>query len=420
MNANNLAGTKIVIASYMHVMKGEFTTLGGPALALRNYCATRAARLLCIWQPLPISDTLDALAEVFQDGSRKTHRLWSINWPFDREGGINLLYVALKARDLLADLYFGIRLRDRYDLWIGVEALNAIMGVVMRRAGIVRRVIYYNLDYGETRFKNALLNRVFHGLDRLAARHADMVWNLSDEMERTRSRLVGGRVRFAPQTTVPIGTDVDRITRLPLEQIGRYSVVYLGLLSDNTGAMLALDSMPAIVRALPHARLLIVGSGPLEGLMRARARTMGLEDKVEFRGRVSDREVEETLRVCAVGLAPYAPDPDSIKRFTDVTKPRMYMTCGVPVVITDVPPIAKEISAGGAGIIAPYDQVEFANAVVRILSDDDGLKEFRQNAVALASKYSWVDIFSRAFSETRAALGDVLREAAPSPVKGPV
>jgi len=400
MSENTLVDQKIIIASYVHVMKDEFTTLGGPALALRNYLKTRAAKLTCIWQPLPISDTLNALAEVFQDGSRIVYHLPMLNWPWDREGGINFLYVALKPRDLLADAYFGIRLRDRYDYWIGVEALNALAGVALWRMGFVKRVIYYNLDYGEVRFKNKTLNGIFHRLDRLAARHADVVWNLSAEMARTRNRLANGKFNFAPQISVPIGTDVERIERLPLEQIDRYTVVYLGLLSENTGAMLTLEAMPVLLKKVPQAKLLVVGSGPLEKEMRVRAEQLGLSANVEFMGRVSDEMVEQVLRHSAVGIAPYAPDPDSIKKFTDVTKPRMYMTCGMPVIITGVPPVAKEIAENRAGIVINYDKDELADAVIRILTDDELLREFRQNAVKLAFKYSWTDIFSRAFSET--------------------
>ena len=400
MNDSLLADKKIIIASYMHVMKDEFTTLGGPALALRNYLKTRVAKLTCIWQPLPISDTLDALAEVFQDGSRTVYHLPTLNWPWDREGGINFLYVALKPRDLLADVYFGIRLRDRYDYWVGVESLNALVGVALRRMGIVKRVIYYNLDYGEARFKNKYLNWIFHTLDRQAARHADVVWNLSPEMARTRNRLTKGNVKFAPQVTVPIGTDAERIERLPLEQIDRYAIVYLGLLSENTGAMLMLEAMPELLRRLPQAKLRVVGSGPLENAMRARAVQLGLSASVEFIGRVSDKRVEEILCHSAVGVAPYAPDPASIKKFTDVTKPRMYMTCGLPVIITGVPPAAQEIVEHRAGIVINYDKTELADAVIRMLTDDKMLNAFRQNAVKLAYKYGWVDILTRAFSDT--------------------
>jgi glycosyltransferase involved in cell wall biosynthesis len=270
---------------------------------------------------------------------------------------------------------------------------------LFRRVGLVTRVIYYNLDYGEIRFKNKLLNSVFHALDRLAARHSDCIWNLSPEMARVRERKLGEPLHV-PQVTVPIGTDFDRIERLPIEQIERNTIVYLGVLAEKCGVPLILDAFPEMVRRHPLTKFVVIGGGPLEGDLRARAAETGLADRIEFMGRISDDRVERTLCKCAVGIAPYLADPDSTKKFTDVTKPRMYMTCGLPVIITGVPPVAKEIAENRAGIVINYDKNELADAVIRILAEDKLLKEFRQNAVKLAARYGWEDIFSRAFSET--------------------
>lgn len=390
---------RVTIASYTHVMGGEFTKLGGPALALKDFVKARVAKLTCIWQPLPISDVLDVLAEIYEQGIVRRYRFWVPSWPWNREGDVTLLYLLLKSRDILGTIYFAVKFRETSDYFIGVEALNALLGVFFREIGLAKRVIYYNLDYGEIRFKNRILNAVFHAMDRIAAQHSDCIWNLSPEMAKARETKLGATLQV-PQITVPIGTDFERIERLPIERIDRNMVVYLGVLAEKCGVPLILDAFPEIVRRHPLAKFVVVGGGPLENELRARGAALGLVDRIEFAGRISDDMVERTLCKCAVGIAPYLADPDSTKKFTDVTKPRMYMTCGLPVVITGVPPIAKEIADNRAGIVIQYDKEELADAVVRILQDEQLLKEFRENAVKLASKYGWVDIFSRAFSET--------------------
>lgn len=395
---------RVTVCSYTHVMHGEFTKLGGPALALKDFLKTRVVELICIWQPLPISDVLEAIGEIYEKGDVKKYRFWIPNWRWDKEGDVTLLYFLLKLRDILATFYFVLRFRRKSDYFIGVEALNALVGILFRRFGLVVQVIYYNLDYGEIRFKNNILNRIFHTLDRWAALHSDCVWNLSPEMANARRK----KLRIAnrvPQITVPIGTDFDRIERLPIERINRNTLVYLGVLAEKCGVPLILAAFPEIVRRCPAAQLVVVGGGPLEGELRAQASALGLDNRVAFTGRLSDEKVEQVLCACAVGIAPYLPDPNSTKKFTDVTKPRMYMTCGLPVIITAVPPIAKEIAAHRAGIVIEYDKEELANAAVRILQDEKMLSEFKENAIELASKYSWVDIFSRAFSETMRLVG---------------
>ncbi len=397
---NALVHKRITIVSYTHMMCGNSTKLGGPALALKDFLKTRVAKLTCIWQPLPISDVLDAIAEIYEQGTVRRYRLWIPNWRWDKEGDVTLLYFLLKLRDIFATLYFVLRFRKKSDYFIGVEALNALLGLLFRRVGLVTRVIYYNLDYGEIRFKNKILNGVFHTLDRLAAQHSDCIWNLSSEMAKARETKLGATLNV-PQITVPIGTDFERIDRLPIERIERNTVVYLGVLAEKCGVPLILDAFSEIVRRHSLAKFVVVGGGPLENELRAQAAALDLADRIEFTGRISDEMVERTLCKCAIGIAPYLADPDSTKKFTDVTKPRMYLTCGLPVVITGVPPAAREIAENRAGIVIDYDKHELADAVVRILADDELFREFRQNAVNLASKYSWVDVFSRAFSETQ-------------------
>jgi glycosyltransferase involved in cell wall biosynthesis len=399
MSENALIQKRVTIASYTHVMRGEFTKLGGPALALKDFLKTRAASLTCIWQPLPISDNLDAIAEIYEQGNFRRQRFWIPNWPWGKEGDVTLLYLLLKLRDIFAMLYFVLWFRKKSDYFIGVEALNALLGILFRRVGLVTKVIYYNLDYGEIRFKNIILNSVFHALDRLAAQHSDCIWNLSPEMAKARETRLGAALS-TPQITVPIGTDFERIKRLPIEKVEKNTIVYLGVLAEKCGVHLILDAFPEMVRRHPPTKFVVIGGGPLEDDLRARAAETGLADRIEFMGRISDDGVERTLSKCAVGIAPYLADPDSTKRFTDVTKPRMYLTCGLPVIITGVPPVAKEIAEHRAGIVINYDKSELADAVIRILTDDELFKEFRQNAVRLASKYGWVDIFSHAFSET--------------------
>mgnify|MGYP001614226898 FL=1 len=68
-------------------MNGVYTTIGGPALAVKNYLlANRIKCLVCIWQPLPISDTLSTIEEVFENGKQvKKRKFYVFNWPFGRE-----------------------------------------------------------------------------------------------------------------------------------------------------------------------------------------------------------------------------------------------------------------------------------------------------------------------------------------------
>jgi rhamnosyl/mannosyltransferase len=82
---------------------------------------------------------------------------------------------------------------------------------------------------------------------------------------------------------VPLGIDLQPF--LPVERCGDgRTILFVGRFRYYKGLPLLLDALPAI----PAARLLLVGSGPMEPELRARVRALGVQERVEFINGVSD------------------------------------------------------------------------------------------------------------------------------------
>jgi len=206
----------------------------------------------------------------------------------------------------------------------------------------------------------------------------------------------------APQLLVPIGTSFQRIRRRSLQEINRKAIVFMGHLREHQGTELIIDALPEIIREVPDAKLIIVGKGPMESALKERTKRAGLEKHVEFLGFMENHvEIENVLATCAVGVAPYAPSPYSYTLYTDPAKPKTYMACGLPVIITKVPRIAYEIETYKAGIVISYSKEEFVKATVTLLTDDELYGEYRKNAIMFASKYEWNDIFHRTLASMK-------------------
>jgi len=362
----------------------------------------------------------DALADFLNE--HKVRRLAHISHPFSYARPLNstlTLYengvqvrqlkgpamkgpdVLFYAKDFLTTFMFMGRLRMKFDLYIGADNLNASAGLMLRSLGLVERVIFYTIDYVPNRFKNRLLNRIYHLNDKFCCYHCDCVWNLSPLMADARDKRGVLRGRSAPQITVPTGANFDAIGRLPFEQINRHTIVYMGHLRKNQGVDFLIAAMPEILRRQAKARLIIIGTGPLEDDLRGLCSSLGMSEYVRFTGMIEDHaEMERLLATCAVAVAPYVPDPDSFTQFADPGKPKVYMAAGLPVVITKVPQMAYEIDREGAGIAIDYDKNRLVDAVVSLLTDDDLYKKHRENAVRLASRYGWATIFEEALSKS--------------------
>jgi glycosyltransferase involved in cell wall biosynthesis len=389
---------KVIIASYTHMVKGKYTTIGGPGLALKDYLKEKVKKLMCIWQPMPISDTLSIIIERYDRNSGpKISKIPIINWPFGRKKTISFIYIVLKLRDIFSVFISYILFWERFDIFIGIEALNALVGVFLRKLGLVKTVIYYNLDYGIKRFPISILNSMFHSLDKMAVVNSDFTWCLSEQMliERNKKGIVNKK--NTPQLVIPIGIDFYRKNRLPFEAIRKKSIVYLGVLEELQGVQLLIEAFAQIVKRIPDISLTIIGSGDFEPNLRQMVKDYELENHVKFTGTISDEEAEKILCHSAIGVAPYLDDPYSNTRFTEPTKPKHYLACGLPVIITRIVKIAFDIDQAKAGIAINYNRLDLIEAINKLLTDDILYKEYRQNAIAFAAKYDWKNIFDSAF-----------------------
>lgn len=398
MSVNQL---KVLLVSYTYKVDDQPTYIAGPPQDCAQYLRTRVAKLAFIEQPSPISEDLALTATVWEHGQR----VQAIRCAWGRPrvcDGRNLEqhtpwhYVWFKCRELLVTLYLVWKVRDRYDLFIGVEAINAMVGVWLRRLRRVKRVVYDVIDYSPQRFASPRLNRFFHAFDGWCVAHVDFCWNQTALVGQARAQR-GMRVASV-QLVKPSGAHAGRIHHLPEDRIGRTTLVYVGSLQARDGVWVMLDALPAIVREVPAVTLRIIGAGNEEAAMRSWLEARRLDDRVQFLGMVGDRTaVEQVVATSAVALAPYQDTGDTVKRYNDPSKPRLYLACGVPVVITRVPPVADEIDREGAGLAVSSHDGAFARAVVRLLTDEALYRACRQGAVRLAERYTWDRIFDQLF-----------------------
>jgi glycosyltransferase involved in cell wall biosynthesis len=111
-----------------------------------------------------------------------------------------------------------------------------------------------------------------------------------------------------------------------------------------------------------------MGSGDAFEDMVELSKQLGLEDMVEFTGRVSDEFVQTCLSTADVCLSP---DPRSaLNDVSTMNKVVEYMAMGRPLVSFDLK--EARVSAGDAAIYAPAnDEPAFAAAIDHLLRDAD-------------------------------------------------
>jgi len=310
-----------------------------------------------------------------------------------------LLYIRDALLNFLVPLFLAFR---PVDLCISADPLNTGSLLSWRRLGFLKRIVHYTIDYAPRRFKNRLMNSFYHFLDRRACYGSDAIWVLTDRMMRSRFSNGVKPSRCAPSVVVPMGADLSRI-EVPEVPPEPRRLVYMGTLRENQGLELCAEVFAELRRDLPDLTWHVVGEGFLRPLLEERLKILGVAEGVVWHGFQKDhRDVERILARGGIGMALYEPSESTYTDVADPGKPKVYLACGLPVLITSVPAVAEEIARVGAGRVVPFEKKAAVETLREWLADPAGQAARRKAALELARSYDWKNLFERAWKDTRA------------------
>lgn len=361
----------------------------GPQFALRNHLVKRRASFVFVTCPFDFARVPAAQLERYEQGQCVETVVGHAN----RSKG-----VVSWVKDVLFVLAAGWRWCGRQTQFIGINNLHASVGVLLRWLKRCQSVVYYIVDYTPRRFPSRVLNLVYQRLARFAGRHADCLWAVSERIKRVYTAWGA-----AEQATlvVPIGLDPEDISVAEPGQVERNTLVVVSTLFENKGVQLAIEALPA----LPGARLKIIGVGPYADALRGLARSQGVEDRVAFLGHLDRKALFAVVARSRIALATYVADAANYSYYADSAKPKEYLACGVPTVITRVPWIAELIAEKPMGLAIEYRVEELVAACRRLFEDDALWRTCRENALRFSQGQTWEAIYDAALSRTGAGRG---------------
>jgi glycosyltransferase involved in cell wall biosynthesis len=384
---------------------------------LLDFLAPRAKVLVAITHIVPHYYQTGPVttARVYQGGSLRQENTYGAQWASAYRGLAACIAHFLLVAQCAYTIFEVLRRRRRFDLYIGVQHPFPLVGLLLRRLGIVKKVIYYDQDYfppGGGLSKRAAGSTLIRFMDRFFLASSDAVWHLTPILKRLKKAQVPRQ--SPPAIVVPIGINAAPPAAAPSGTRTEPTIAYVGELTERMALAACIDAVDQVRRSIPNIRLLIIGRGSAEAALRGRVRSLGLMRNVEFLGFVEGQDrVRAILAQCAAAIAPYVTAPWQPARFAEPGKVKLYMAAGLPVIVTPAPALAQEIERAGAGIVVECSAEAFAEAYARLLGSEEALQTYRANMASLARKYDYETVYQQAFDQT---LRTLYRHTADSPV----
>lgn len=140
-------------------------------------------------------------------------------------------------------------------------------------------------------------------------------------------------------------------------------------------------------------RLLIIGEGKEENRLKKLAKELGLENEIKFTGRIPFKQISENFNKAdvLVNISEYESFGVSVIEA---------MSCGKPVIVTDVGGLAEIVENESVGIKVEVRNIDqAADAMFKLSSDKILYNTISQNGRQLVfEKYNWKNNLSNMIS----------------------
>ncbi|MEX2382388.1 MAG: glycosyltransferase family 4 protein [Opitutales bacterium] len=212
--------------------------------------------------------------------------------------------------------------------------------------------------------------------ERLTFATADIVISTNESYKEVAIRR--GKKKPNNVHVVRSGPDLSFFNRVPGNAAHRkgkkYMIGYLGVMGEFDGVDHLVRAAHELIanRQRTDIHFCLIGSGPMFETLKKQSKELGIDEYVEFAGRLSDKEMIERLSSCDIGVTPDPKNPLNEK--STMNKILEYMALQLPIVQYDL--LEGKRSAEGASLYAlPNDHADFATKIESLLNDPERRSE---------------------------------------------
>jgi glycosyltransferase involved in cell wall biosynthesis len=286
------------------------------------------------------------------------------------------LTMLMKRKDLgllsfILDFFLSVKTirRQKVDRYVGATNFDTIPAIFCRYALMQRipRIIYYPRDFFEERYDSKFMNWIYYSVEKIAVRYSDIT--ISNTNRAAIKRQEYGLKEYKSKV-VPNGVLINNLS-FKKKNLRKDKYIYVGDVTIEHGLFDILPFIQFIAK-----ELVIIGRG--DDLSRVIEKCDQLQiNTVIYYDKSHDFVISFLNEFNGYGLAPYS----TYQKWTIYCSPvkvSEYIANGVPVIISDVPEVAKLVNDERLGV------------VVRNFQEDSFIKSIKEfHAGGFNKKAKW-------------------------------
>lgn len=293
------------------------------------------------------------------------------------------------------NLYLLSKYSRKSQLVVSTNCFNSFVVVILKKLIGIERNIFYCIDYIPNRFNNFFLNHIYNFFDYISTRYSNICWNLTSRMTNAKIKKYN-IINKSKFITVPIGINYITKNKFFFNK-KKIILIYFGTIKKENGLELILNSHYKYFNNSKFETW-IIGEGPYKREIQIQKKINKLKNLKIF-GKLSSKKINHLfLKNNLIGLAPYLKAEQAY--YADVTKPKFYISYGIPVLITKIPFISKIIKEKKLGILISNTPKSLYLAVKKVSKSMRRNNKYQQNIYMFGQEnFLWEKIFSRALKK---------------------
>jgi glycosyltransferase involved in cell wall biosynthesis len=199
--------------------------------------------------------------------------------------------------------------------------------------------------------------------------------------EFTRDMLEKDGFTMKPIACIPLGIKLPH--PLTATKSKNNSILYVGRLEIFKGVMDLINAMPAVLKIIPNAQLLLAGEGSYLPELKERENQLGITQSVTFKGHISQKSVAQLYSEATVVVVP-STWPETFGKVGIEA-----MSMGTPVIASDVGGVKDWLHNKINGfLVMPNNSSQLTRVIIKILSDSKLRNKMSKNALESATNFT--------------------------------